>query len=153
MGEMGEVSPAAVNIAVLAAGLLLYALIWYLTRGLPRLAKVLARLLPLGLVLPAMIILSGQDYAARKEVATAPAPPGAHREAPSTGGAPAPAEPRSTAAPPPTPAMPPAPPVSQPAPRSLPRPDGAGPPPAPASPAEAEKEATRSLGGPPTGSP
>jgi len=50
---MGELSPAAVNIAILAAGLVLYALIWYLTRGLPRFAKVLARLLPLGLVLPA----------------------------------------------------------------------------------------------------
>ena len=166
---MGEVSPAAVNIAILAAGLLLYALIWYLTRGLPRVAKVLARLLPLGVVLPAMIFLSGQDYAPRKEVATAPAPPAARREAPPTAGAPAPAEPkssaapppppapaepRSTAAPPPTPAMPPPPPVSQPAPRSLPRPDAAVPAPSPATPPmEAEKEGTRSVGGPPPGSP
>src|SRR5262245_3468677 len=146
---MGEVSPAAVNIGILAAGLLLYALIWYLTRGLPRVAKVLARLLPLGVVLPAMIFLSGQDYAPRKEVATAPAPPAARREAPPTGGAPAPAEPKSSAVPPPPP-----PPVSQPAPRSLPRPDAAVPQPAPATPPmEAEKEGTRSLGGPPPGSP
>jgi esterase/lipase superfamily enzyme len=147
---MGEVSSAAVNIAILAVGLLLYALIWYLTRGLPGLAKGLARLLPLGLVLPAMLILSGQNLAPRKEVATAP-PPAARRQPPPTAGAPPPAEPKSSAAPPPAPAMPPPPPVSQPAPRSLPR-DGA-PPPSPAAPVEAEKEATRSLAGPPPGSP
>jgi hypothetical protein len=114
------VSPAAVNIAILAAGLLLYALIWYLTRGLPRFAKALARLLPLGLVLPAMLILSGQREA--------PAQGGgrprlrqsaARRESAPSGGAPPPAEPKSSAAPPPAPAVPP-PPVSQPAPRSLP---------------------------------
>jgi len=146
---MGEVSPAAVNIAILAAGLLLYALIWYLTRGLPRFAKVLARLLPLGLVLPAMLILSGQREAPRKEVATAPAPGAARRESAPSGGAPPPAEPKSSAAPPPAPAVPP-PPVSQPAPRSLPN---SAPAPAPAAPAESEKEATRSLSGPPPGSP
>jgi esterase/lipase superfamily enzyme len=147
---MGEISPAAVNIAVLAAGLLLYALIWYLTSGLPRLAKGLARLLPLGLVLPAMIILSGQNLAPRRDVATAPAPPAARREPPPTAGAPPPAEPKSSAAPPAAPATPPPPAVSQPTPRTLPR-DGAPPP--PASPGEAEKEATRSLAGPPPGSP
>ncbi|HEU0157918.1 MAG TPA: alpha/beta hydrolase, partial [Hyphomicrobiaceae bacterium] len=146
---MGEVSPAAVNIAILAAGLLLYALIWYLTRGLPRIAKVLARLLPLGLVLPAMLILSGQREAPRKEVATAPAPGAARRESAPSGGAPPPAEPKSSAAPPPAPTVPP-PPVSQPAPRSLPN---SAPAPAPAAPAESEKEATRSLSGPPPGSP
>src|SRR5262245_39024099 len=147
---MGEVSPAAVNIAILAAGLLLYALIWYLTRGLPRLAKVLARLLPLGLVLPAMIILSGQNLAPRKEVASAPPLPTTRGEAPPAGGAPS-AEPKTSAAPPPAPAAPP-PPVSEPRPRSLPS-DGSAPAPAPASPLEAEKEATRSLGGPPPGVP
>jgi esterase/lipase superfamily enzyme len=146
---MGEVSPAAVNIAILAAGLLLYALIWYLTRGLPGFAKVLARLLPLGLVLPAMLILSGQREAPRKEVATAPAPGAARRESAPSGGAPPPAEPKSSAAPPPVPAVPP-PPVSQPAPRSLPN---SAPAPAPAAPAASEKEATRSLSGPPPGSP
>jgi esterase/lipase superfamily enzyme len=146
---MGEVSPATVNIAILAAGLLLYALIWHLTRGLPRFAKVLARLLPLGLVLPAMLILSGQREAPRKEVATAPAPGAARRESAPSGGAPPPAEPKSSAAPPPAPAVPP-PPVSQPAPRSLPN---SAPAPAPAAPAESEKEATRSLSGPPPGSP
>ncbi len=146
---MGEVSPAAVNVAILAAGLLLYALIWYLTRGLPWFAKVLARLLPLGLVLPAMIIMSGHNLAPRRELATAPPPPAARREVPPTAGAPAPAEPKSAAAPP-SAALPP-PPVSQPASRSLPGTDGSAP--APASPREAEKEPTRSLAGPPPGAP
>src|SRR5262245_57522596 len=146
---MGEVSPAAVNTAILAAGLLLYALIWYLTRGLPRLAKVLARLLPLGLVLPAMIILSGQNLAPRKEVASAPPLPTARPESPPAGGAPPPAEPKSSAAPPP-PAAPQAP-LSESRSRSLP--SDSSPPPAPASPVEAEKEATRSFAGPPPGSP
>jgi esterase/lipase superfamily enzyme len=144
---MGEISPAAANVAILAAGLLLYALIWYLTRGLPRFAKGLARLLPLGLV-PAMLILSGQNLAPRREQATAP-PPATRREVPPTAGAPAPAEPKSAAAPPSAP--PPPPPVAQPAPRSLPGTDGSAP--APAPPLEAEKEATRSLAGPPPGTP
>src|SRR5262245_3836193 len=143
---MGEVSPAAVNVAVLAAGLLLYALIWYLTRGLPRFAKVLARLLPLGLVLPAMMFLSDQSLAPRRELATAPPPPMARREVPPT--AAAPPEPKSEAAPPSAPRPPP--PVSQPVPRSLPGTDS--PAPAPASPLKAE-EATRSLAGPPPGTP
>jgi esterase/lipase superfamily enzyme len=146
---MGEVSPAAVNVAILAAGLLLYGLIWYLTRGLPWFAKVLARLLPLGLVLPAMIILSGQNLAPKRELATAPPPPAARREVPPTAGAPPPAEPKSAAAPPSAPLPPP--PVSQPASRSLPGTDGSAP--APASPLEAEKEATRSLAAPPPGAP
>jgi esterase/lipase superfamily enzyme len=142
---MGEVSPAAVNVAILAAGLLLYALIWYLTRGLPRFAKVLARLLPLGLVLPAMLLLSGQKLAPRRELTSAPPPPAAGRELPPTASTPAPPEPKSAAAPPSAP--PPPPPVSQPAPRSLPGTD------APAPPLEAEKEATRSLAGPPPATP
>ena len=146
---MGEVSPAAVNIAILAAGLLLYALIWYLTRGLPRFAKVLARLLPLGLVLPAMIILSGQKLAPRKDVASAPPLPTARPGTPPAGGAPPPVEPKSSAAPPP-PAAPQAP-IAESRSRSLPTESSAPPP--PASPAEAEKEGTRSLGGPPPGSP
>src|SRR4029453_6405748 len=103
---MGEVSPAVANVAILAAGLLLYALIWYLTRGLPRFAKGLARLLPLGLVLPAMLILSGQNLAPRREQASAP-PPAARREVPPTAGAPAPAEPKSAGGPPPAPPPPP----------------------------------------------
>jgi esterase/lipase superfamily enzyme len=142
---MGELSPAAANIAILAAGLLLYALIWYLTTGLPRLAKALARLLPLGLVLPALLLLSGQYRTPPSEWATAP-PPAARNGTPLVGSAP-PAEPKTSAAPPSAPAPPP-----QPAPRSLPAME-APPPPLPTTPRDAEKEATRSLSGPPPGTP
>jgi esterase/lipase superfamily enzyme len=147
---MGEISPAAVNIAILTAGLFLYALIWYLTRGLPRFAKVLARLLPLGLVLPAMLILSEQHRSPTRELATAPPPSSRIQRSPPAAQAP-PSEPKSSAAPP-APAPPP-PPVSQPAPRSLPATDAPAPQPTPAPGTESEKEATRSLAGPPPGSP
>ena len=95
---MGEISPAAVNIAILTAGLFLYALIWYLTRGLPRFAKVLARLLPLGLVLPAMLILSEQHRSPSRELATAPPPSSRIQKSPPPAQAP-PSEPKSSAAP------------------------------------------------------
>ena len=145
---MGEISPAAIDVAILAAGLFLYALIWYLTRGLPRFAKVLARLLPLGLVLPAMLILSGQQPTANRELANAPPLPASRSETPPTAGSPPAAEPKTSAAPP----VPPPPPVSQPTPRSLPAVEAPAPPPAPATPTEMEKQTTRSLTGPPPGS-
>ena len=146
---MGEISPAAIDVAILAAGLFLYALIWYLTRGLPRFAKVLARLLPLGLVLPAMLILSGQQPTANRELANAPPLPASRSETPPTAGSPPAAEPKTSAAPP----VPPPPPVSQPTPRSLPAVEAPAPPPAPATPTEMEKQVTRSLSGPPPGAP
>ena len=142
---MGEISPAAVNIAILTAGLFLYALIWYLTRGLPRFAKVLARLLPLGLVLPAMLILSEQHRSPTRELATAPPPSSRNQRPPPVAQAP-PSEPKGSAAPP----APPPPPVSQPAPRSLPTDVPASQPtPAPGT----DSEATRSFAGPPPGAP
>ncbi len=55
---MAELSPAIINIAVLVVGVLLYALIWYATRGLSRFAKVLARAAPLGLLIPALMYAS-----------------------------------------------------------------------------------------------
>ena len=142
---MGEISPAAVNIAILTAGLFLYALIWYLTRGLPRFAKVLARLLPLGLVLPAMLILSEQHRSPTRELATAPPPSSRNQRPPPVAQAP-PSEPKGSAAPP----APPPPPVSQPAPRSLPTDVPVSQPtPAPGT----DSEATRSFAGPPPGAP
>src|SRR5262245_36098423 len=126
---MGEISPAAINVAILAGGLFLYALIWYLTRGLPRFAKVLARLLPLGLVLPAMLILSGQHPTANRELANAPPLPASRSETPPTAGSPPASEPKTSTAPPVT--LPP--PVSQPTPRSLPAVEAPAPPPAPAT--------------------
>ena len=55
---MGQISPAAINIIVLAVALLLYGLVWYATRNMSRFAQVLARLSPVGLVIPAMIYVS-----------------------------------------------------------------------------------------------
>src|SRR5215468_2569885 len=120
---MRELSPAAINIGILAGGLFLYALIWYLTRGLPRFAKVLARLLPLGLVLPAMILLSDHNSPLRTRVATAPPPPAARPEPPPASAPPATAPTTSA----PAPASPPPPPVAQPAAPSAPATDSAPP--------------------------
>jgi len=142
---MRELSPAAINIAILAGGLFLYALIWYLTRGLPRFAKVLARLLPLGLVLPAMILLSDHNSPLRTRVATAPPPPAARPEPPPASAPPATAPTTSA----PAPASPPPPPVAQPAAPSAPATDSAP----PAAPTGAEKGQSRSFGGPPPGVP
>src|SRR4029079_6915843 len=55
---MPELSRAGFELAVLGAGLLLYAIIWIATRRLSRVGKVLARLAPLGLVIPLMIYLA-----------------------------------------------------------------------------------------------
>jgi esterase/lipase superfamily enzyme len=55
---MGQISPAAINIIVLAVALMLYGLVWYATRNMSRFAQVLARLSPVGLVVPAMIYVS-----------------------------------------------------------------------------------------------
>ena len=55
---MGQFSPAAINITVLAVALLLYGLVWYATRNMSRFAQVLARLSPVGLVIPAMVYVS-----------------------------------------------------------------------------------------------
>jgi len=55
---MGQFSPAAINIIVLAVALLLYGLVWYATRNMSRFAQVLARLSPVGLVIPAMVYVS-----------------------------------------------------------------------------------------------
>jgi pimeloyl-ACP methyl ester carboxylesterase len=55
---MGQLSPAAINIIVLAVALMLYGLVWYATRNMSRFAQVLARLSPVGLVIPTMIYVS-----------------------------------------------------------------------------------------------
>jgi esterase/lipase superfamily enzyme len=56
---MAELSPTGVEIAILVAGALLYAFIWVATRNLSRAAKILARVAPLGLIVPVMIYLAG----------------------------------------------------------------------------------------------
>jgi esterase/lipase superfamily enzyme len=56
---MADFSPASVEITILIAGALIYALIWFASRNLSRAAKILARVVPLGLVVPVMIYVSG----------------------------------------------------------------------------------------------
>jgi esterase/lipase superfamily enzyme len=55
---MAELSPPSPEIVVLIAGVVLYVVIWFATRNLSRVGKILARLAPLGLVIPAMVYLS-----------------------------------------------------------------------------------------------
>ena len=55
---MIQLSPPSLEVAVLVVGVVLYAFIWLATRGLSRVGKILARLAPLGLVIPAMVYLS-----------------------------------------------------------------------------------------------
>src|SRR2546423_8208458 len=70
---MADFSPASVEIAILIAGALIYVFIWFASRSLSRVAQILARVVPLGLVIPFMIYLAGgmrMDLA--PEPATAP---------------------------------------------------------------------------------
>jgi esterase/lipase superfamily enzyme len=82
---MADLSPESVEIAILAAGVLIYAVIWFATRNLSRVAKILARVVPLGLVVPAMIYVSSASrMAMAPRTATAPsvesqAPPAEQR--------------------------------------------------------------------------
>lgn len=54
---MGSLPPLAVDAALVVAALLTYALIWYVTAGLSRLAQILARVMPLVLIAPIIILL------------------------------------------------------------------------------------------------
>lgn len=55
---MPELPSTVLEIAIPVAAGLVYALIWYATRGLPRLAKGLARVLPLAVIVPAALYIS-----------------------------------------------------------------------------------------------
>ena len=68
---MGQISPAAINIIVLAVALLLYGLVWYATRNMSRFAQVLARLSPVGLVIPAMAYVSALKRTSRASLTCA----------------------------------------------------------------------------------
>jgi len=137
---MAELSPAGVNIAILVAGVVLYAIIWFATRNLSRFAKVLARVSPLGLLIPALLYMSmltkslpareaaaprpeavqptidGKDGTSRssKKAARNGSPPVSERTAE------VPPPPRVGAAPPPAPSAPPG--VERPAPSAEPPP-------------------------------
>ena len=56
---MAELSPAVIEIAIPVVGALLYALIWFATGNLSRVGKIVARVVPLGLIVPIMLYLSG----------------------------------------------------------------------------------------------
>ena len=55
---MASVPPTVLEFGIPAAGGLLYALIWYATRGLPGFARMLARIVPLLIIVPAVLYLS-----------------------------------------------------------------------------------------------
>ena len=124
---MAELPSTVLEIGVPAAAGLLYALIWYATRGLPGSAKVLARILPLLVIVPTVLYLSlgmptqrvgsGSESAAK--------PPTAVRDG--SKGAPQgeiqvkQQEPAPTAAPPPTSRPDASPPLPQPSPARAPK--------------------------------
>lgn len=100
---MAEIPSSALQYVVPAAAGLLYALIWYATRGLPRLAKVLGRIFPLLLMIPAVLYLTlefpkhlgdmtsvnptPREVTSRARKAPS-APPGSESSAPPVGGEP-----------------------------------------------------------------
>ena len=72
---MADLSPAAVAIAVLVVAAILYAWIWYATRGLSRFAQMLALLTPVFLLIPALLYMSMLRAPERMAMAPRPAPP------------------------------------------------------------------------------
>ena len=78
---MIELLSAHADIAIIVAAGLVYGFIWFATRNLSRLAKIMARLAPLGLVIPMMLYLSSVPHM---------------REAPKSAGAPRPVERQAT---------------------------------------------------------
>ena len=69
---MGNVPPMVLEFGLPAAGGFLYALIWYATRGLPGFARVLARIIPLLIIVPAVLYLSFGMPMQRDRVSQAP---------------------------------------------------------------------------------
>jgi hypothetical protein len=79
---MADLSPAAVAVAGAFVAAILYAGIWYATRGLSRFAKMLAMLAPLSLLIPALLYMSTLWAADRTaNAAKPPAPSLEHPEA------------------------------------------------------------------------
>ncbi len=130
---MPEFAPEVFEIAVPVLAGLLYAIIWYATRGLPRLAKVLARVLPLVVIVPAVLYFSLGMPSQREEARQATSPRKAKKAVRRDGGTAPTAEERpevatspapTSSAPPPAPvtARPP-PPQQRPRLRPSPRPE------------------------------
>jgi esterase/lipase superfamily enzyme len=72
---MAQLSAPSFAIAAVAAGVVIYVLIWFATRNLSRVGKILARLAPLGLVIPAMVYLSSWSGLSGARLVGAPAAP------------------------------------------------------------------------------
>jgi hypothetical protein len=53
-----KMTEPVISALVALAGISIYGFIWFASRNMPRFAKILARLLPLGLVVPIMLALS-----------------------------------------------------------------------------------------------
>jgi esterase/lipase superfamily enzyme len=71
---MADLSPAAVAVAVLLVAAILYACIWYATRGLSRFAQMLAMLAPVFLLIPALLYMAMLSAPDRMAMAPRPAP-------------------------------------------------------------------------------
>ncbi len=75
---MGNFSPFAIDAIVLAGALVAYALIWYVSRDMSRFAQVLARVVPLVLIAPILVVLqsqlSGLKRPAQTPMTSAPPP-------------------------------------------------------------------------------
>jgi hypothetical protein len=67
---MPEMSPAAANAALLALAVGLYALVWFASRNLSRFAQVLARVLPISLLFPALLYVAALNAASTSHVAS-----------------------------------------------------------------------------------
>jgi esterase/lipase superfamily enzyme len=162
---MGELSPLTIYLAVLAGVLLIYGFIWYVTRGLPRMAQILARVAPLALIIPTLLYVSslGQQRlnvaAPRAPSTEAVRPEAAPRGAPSV----TERESRAPEAPsptvrssPPTASAPP-PPVAAAPPPASPSPPVSAPPPPPAQAPPPSDDGARGAaplpGAPPPGAP
>ena len=121
---MAGLPPNVLEFALPAAAGLVYALIWYATRGLPRLAQVLARALPLVIILPAVFYVSVYVPLQRERIAqSSPPPDGGMRRAPQVDEPSQRVEPAPKPAPPPAEVTeaPPPPPAPARAPRSAPK--------------------------------
>ena len=154
---MFELPSIYFDVAVPVVAGLLYAIIWYATRGLPRLAKVLARLLPLIMIVPAVLYFSLGMPSQREEAQQATSPRKAKKLVRRDGGTAPTAEERPEVAtsPAPTSGAPPPAPVTARPPPPPPPPAEAAPPPQPpprarSGPRDGTDEAAR---GPPPGVP
>src|SRR5262245_13025407 len=80
---MGGIAPSFLELAVPITAALIYAFIWVASRNFSRVGKILARLVPLGFILPMIVYLASITGSKLETTARAPtsAPP-AERSAP-----------------------------------------------------------------------